>query len=246
MGFLRRNNNAKPDYTALQIQTSTSTLPIPIVWGQNKLAPNLLWYDNFQAVPGSSAARGSAARAARSAAAARRLRATPIAADLIIGLCEGPISRTVRTASAYIWKDLAIYVPLELGLGIYPGDDAAGASGPIWRRSTPTTALAYQGTAYALGRRLQPRRLGLDRQPQFRDLRAFAGTGVNGVDADPALVIYDFLTNAQYGAGLNPASIDATTLFGSGGDAIACRPIAGRWGSPSRRSWPARSRPRAS
>ena len=54
MGFLRRNNNAKPDYTALQIQTSTSTLPIPIVWGRNKISPNLIWYANFQAVPGSS------------------------------------------------------------------------------------------------------------------------------------------------------------------------------------------------
>ena len=31
-------------------------------------------------------------------------------------------------------------------------------------------------------------------------------------------MIYDFLTNAQYGAGFDPASIDATTLFGSGGD----------------------------
>src|SRR5208337_5605970 len=38
------------------------------------------------------------------------------------------------------------------------------------------------------------------------------------IDADPAQVIYDFLTNAQYGAGFDPASIDATTLFGSGGD----------------------------
>ena len=47
----------------------------------------------------------------------------------------------------------------------------------------------------------------------------FAGTGANGIDADPALVINDFLTNAQYGAQFNPASIDATTLFGSGGDA---------------------------
>ena len=54
MGFLRRNNNAKPDYTALQIQTSTSTLPIPIVWGRNKIAPNLIWYENFRAVPGGS------------------------------------------------------------------------------------------------------------------------------------------------------------------------------------------------
>ena len=54
MGFLRRSNNDKPDFTSLQVQTSTSTLPIPIVWGQNKIAPNLVWFANFKAVPGGS------------------------------------------------------------------------------------------------------------------------------------------------------------------------------------------------
>ena len=53
----------------------------------------------------------------------------------------------------------------------------------------------------------------------FEIIGVLAGTGVNGVDADPAQVINDFLTNAQYGAGFDPASIDATTLFGAGGDA---------------------------
>ena len=53
----------------------------------------------------------------------------------------------------------------------------------------------------------------------FEIMGVLAGTGVNGVDADPALVINDFLTNPQYGVGFDPASIDATTLFGAGGDA---------------------------
>ena len=42
---------------------------------------------------------------------------------------------------------------------------------------------------------------------------------MNGVDADPAQVISDFLVNPQYGVGFSGASINATTLFGSGGDA---------------------------
>ncbi len=32
-------------------------------------------------------------------------------------------------------------------------------------------------------------------------------------------MIYDLLTNAQYGAGFNPAAISLATLYGSGGDA---------------------------
>ena len=52
----------------------------------------------------------------------------------------------------------------------------------------------------------------------------FFGTGygpgyATGADADPSLVVSDFLTNPQYGVGFPQASIDATTLFGSGGDA---------------------------
>ena len=49
-------------------------------------------------------------------------------------------------------------------------------------------------------------------------LQATAQT-VNAFDCDPSAVIGDFLTNSQYGVGFPPASIDATTLFGTPGDA---------------------------
>jgi hypothetical protein len=49
---LKRSSAAKPDFTALEIQTSVSTLPIPIVYGRNKIAANVLWYANFRAGPG--------------------------------------------------------------------------------------------------------------------------------------------------------------------------------------------------
>ncbi len=41
--FGRKKTDVKPDYTGLQLQTSVSTLPIPILWGRNKLAGNVLW-----------------------------------------------------------------------------------------------------------------------------------------------------------------------------------------------------------
>ena len=40
-----------PAYTGLQLQTATNTLPIPLVWGMSKLAVNVFFYANFQAVP---------------------------------------------------------------------------------------------------------------------------------------------------------------------------------------------------
>ena len=60
VGFLRhRSNTVKPDYTGLQIQTAVSTLPIPIVWGRNKLAGNVIWYQRFVAVPSYGGGKGA-------------------------------------------------------------------------------------------------------------------------------------------------------------------------------------------
>ncbi|HEY1311464.1 MAG TPA: phage tail protein, partial [Pseudolabrys sp.] len=44
-------------------------------------------------------------------------------------------------------------------------------------------------------------------------------SGCNGVDADPALVIQDFLTNARYGCGFPSSSINTASLLGASGDA---------------------------
>jgi hypothetical protein len=205
VGFLRRNNNAKPDYTALQIQTSTSTMPIPIVWGRNRIAPNLIWYENFRAVSaGSGKGIGGKGGAFGSAAGAADYTYT---ADLIMALCEGPIQGV-----GLIWKDLSIYVALELGLGIFSGSTPQEIW-PYLQAIYPWNALAYQGTAIAWGAGYNLGDSAAVGNHNFEIIGILAGTGVNGTDADPALVIQDFLTNAQYGCGFNPASIDSGSLF---------------------------------
>ena len=83
----------------------------------------------------------------------------------------------------------------------------------------PGEALAYQGTAYVAAANYQLGGAASIGNHNFEIVGVLAGTGVNGIDADPAQVIYDFLTNAQYGAGFDPAAINLTTLYGSGGDA---------------------------
>jgi hypothetical protein len=207
MSFLRRNNNDKPDFTALQIQTSTSTMPIPIVWGQNKIAPNLIWYANFQAVPGGSGKGVGGKGGVFGGGGAAASSSYTYTADLIMALCEGPISGV-----GLIWKDLAIYVPLELGLGIFTGTTPQEVW-PYLAALYPYNALAYQGTAIAWGAGYNLGDSAAVGNHNFEIIGILAGSGVNGVDADPALVIQDFLTNAQYGCGFNPASIDSGSLF---------------------------------
>src|SRR3984957_13349873 len=214
MGFLRGSTKDKPDFTPLPVQTPPSTLPIPIVWGQNKIAPNLVWFANFKAVPGGSG-KGIGGKGGLfgggSAAAGNSYTYT---ADLIMALCEGPLSAKGELANGigFIWKDLSVYVQLELGLGSFPG----ATPQPVWPYLAalyPQNALAYQGTAYlwAGGYNLgDTASIGNHNVEVYGPL---AATGVNGIDADPALVIQDFLTNAQYGCGFDPASIDAGSLF---------------------------------
>jgi hypothetical protein len=210
VSWFRRGHAQKPDFTALEIQTSVSTLPIPIVWGRNKIAANVLWYANFHAAPGGGG-KGSGGKGGLGGGGG----ATTYTyyADLIMGLCEGPINSV-----AWVYKNQSIYTLFSLGLGNYPGSTPQ-TTWPYLAAFYPYNALAYQGTAYVWGASYNLGDAAAIGNHNFEVLGVLYGTGANGQDADPALVIYDFLTNAQYGAGFNAGSINSTTLFGSGGDA---------------------------
>ena len=212
MGWLHRRDNAKPDYTGLELQTSVSILPVPIVWGRNKLAGNVIWYQNFQAHAGGAGAKGAGGKGG-ALGGGGGVTSYTYTADIILALCEGPIG-----GIAIVWKDQSITTYPFLGFTLYPGDTPQ-AVWPYLSVFYADQALAYQGTAYLAAPSYNLGASATLGNHSFEILGVYAGTGANGVDADPALVIYDFLTNAQYGAGLNPASINATSLFGAGGDA---------------------------
>ena len=210
MSWLGRNPNAKPDYTSLEIQTSASTLPIPIVYGQNKLAANVLWFANFRAAPGSGG-KGSGGKGGMFGGSSAADSYTYYA-DLIMGLCEGPIA-----SIGSVYKNQSIYLLRQLGLGNYNGTTPQ-TTWPYLEAIYPYNALAYQGTAYIWGAGYNLGDTASIGNHNFEVSGVLAGSGANGSDADPAQVIYDFLTNAQYGAGFPAASINGTSLFGSGGD----------------------------
>lgn len=196
MSFLKSSSGQAPNYMGLQLQTSVSTLPIPIVWGINKIAPNVLWDANFTAVGGTG--KGGLAQ---------NQKGTQYTVDIVMGLCEGPISNV-----GAIWRDQAAYTLASLDLSLYPGTTPQAA--PSWLSAiNGLTALGYQGTAWmgAPGYQLWGNSSVDAHQVEIVGVLAY--TGANAVDADPSLVIWDFLTNSQYGAGFNPASIDIPSLF---------------------------------
>jgi hypothetical protein len=96
----------------------------------------------------------------------------------------------------------------------------------VWTYLTsayPSQALAYQGTAFvcAPNYNLSDSATLDNHNFEVQGFRCGSGygPGYGAVDADPSQIISDFLINPQYGIGFPSASIDATTLFGSGGDA---------------------------
>ena len=236
---------ATPDYTGLQIQTAVSALPIPIVWGTNKTAPNVIWYANFKAIPVTSGGGGGKGLFGGSNGNTGQY---DYKADVILAICEGPM-----TGIGDVWRGQSTTSLGALGLSLFPGTTpqavwsylstpaATSSIVGILANIQPTlgeaallgqAALAYQGTAYVAAAQYDlSDSATLDNhnfevlgfrwatgygQTPYTDV---PGTTAIFVDADPALVVSDFLTASQYGVGFPAASIDATSLFGSGGDA---------------------------
>ncbi len=201
-----RSKNAKPDFTSLQIQTSTSTLPIPIIWGSNKVSPNVIWYSNFRTqTSGGGGGKGGMFGGGAST--------NSYTADLIMALGEGPID-----GIGYIWRDQSTYTLADLGLSLFNGATPQSSWGYLIAADA-NEALSYQGTAYVAAASYQLGDAASVGNHNFEVFGIDSGSGTNGIDADPAYVIFDFLTNPQYGAGFAPASINAGSLFGVSGDA---------------------------
>src|SRR5580692_4733788 len=213
--FRSANKNAAvtPDYTGLQIQTAVNALPIPIVWGESKVAPNVIWYNNFHSYPERSGSGGKGGIFSSGSSTS----GYTYTAAMIMALAEGPIAGINQ-----IWRDQSVYTLSQLGLSLFDG--ATPQSEWSYLASAyPSQALAYQGTAYVCASNYNLSDSATLDNHNF-EVQGFRyssgyGPGYSAVDADPSLVVSDFLTNPQYGVGFPAGSIDATTLFGSGGDA---------------------------
>jgi hypothetical protein len=220
-GLFSTSTPQQPDYTGLQVQTAAAILPIPLCFGLCKNAPNIIWYNGFRQSGGAKGAKGGIFTPNTN---------TPTyQADLIMGLCEGPI-----TGIAQIWKGMQLYDLSDLNSegtgGTKSGNEMVGPAVSLFTGTSPQTpwsyltsaypsqALGYQGTAYIAapsyyltsGATLDPH--------NFEIQGILYGSGFNGLDADPAQLFTQFITNAQWGAAPG-LSLDTASISGSSGDA---------------------------
>lgn len=216
MSFLRSAGSspvATPQFTGLQIQTSSSALPIPILYGTTRVAPNIIWANKFQAVAQYSQPTGGKG-GLFSPSSGPQLTGYDYTTAIMMGLCEGPIANLVTAFNGQSTSD-----PADINVSFVSGTTPQVPWN--WLATNyPGQALGYGGTALAVSSYFDLGSSAAIGSLSFEVAGRLIGSGtVDAKDADPASIIYDFLTSAQYGVGFPAASIDATTLFGSNGDA---------------------------
>jgi len=208
MSFLRVKGTPQasvPLYTGLQIQTSSGAVPISIVYGVNKTSFNLVWTGGFGAQPQFTKTGGKGG-------GGKTLSGYDYHAAFILGLCEGPIAGV-----GTVWNGQSTGELANLGLSLFDGTTPQNVWG-LLTANFQSEALPYGGLAYIaapwfdLGSSASLPSLNFE----IHGVLSMSGV-VNSYDADPALVVQDFLINSQYGIGFPAASIDATTLVGSSG-----------------------------
>lgn len=212
--FGGKGKKQKPQFTGLAVQTSTGSVPIALCYGENRLAPNIIWQGDFQSHKHKQkAGKGGPKQVSYTYSASFQL-----------GLCWGPISSVTTT-----WKDQekkSSYT--AYGFSLQVGTNPQAPWGYMTSKH-PTQALGYPDIAvlsvanYDLG---QTNTFG---QHSFQTQALLYNTGVTTGDADPALVIDDFLSNDVHGLGMdlsvfsNLMSTGAATTTGDNAYQTYCR-----------------------
>ncbi len=196
-------NNPTPPETALRVQSSMQGGARPIVWGQARLAPNLIWYNGFLATAIiHDAAAGGGKGGLFGGAEQQATVSYTYSVSVAFGICEGPIESLEQC-----WQSKSIGTAAGFGFTTFVGDYAQSPWGYL-SVSYPDEALAYRGLAYAA-----EANLGLGSTPTLPnysyEVRSVFNDAIAGLpDADPRDVAIDFLTNAYYGVGFPTARVD--------------------------------------
>lgn len=209
MGILGGGSQASQitTYSGLQVQTTSACTPITLAWGLIAFTPNVIWYNDFQQHNAGSKSGG------KGGLLSGGQQSYTYTCSIMMALCEGPIA-----GLGQIWQDSSTTtVSLSsLNLSLINGETPQA----VWEYLTanyPAQALGYNGVAYVCGANYNLGSSASVGNNLFEVQANLYRSGCNGVDADPALVIQDFLTNPQYGVGFPAGSINSSALLGGSG-----------------------------
>jgi len=184
-------NKVKPQFTGLSVQTSTGAVPIPLWYGKNRGAPNIIWQDDFQSHKQKQTGKGGGGKGVDS---------YTYSASFILGLCWGEINNITK-----VWKDQSTEADFSsLGFSLFKGTNPQAPWGYL-TSAHPTAALGYPNIAYLATQNYDLGQSNSFPQHSFEAEALLYNTGVGGTvpDADPALLIQDYLANPIHGVGFD-------------------------------------------
>jgi hypothetical protein len=203
----QKRSKVKPQFTGLAPQTSTTTVPVPVGFGLNRGAPNIMWQGDF-------ATHAQKTQTGKGGGGSSTTSYT-YSGSFILGLGWGPVPGIRQ-----VWKDQSNFTDYAaLGFTLIPGTVPQAPWGYL-SASHPDQALGYPGTAqlavanYDLGQSNALPQHSFEIQWPLIDT-APGGKG----DADPAQCVDTVLNSPLFGALLGQPALPVEALFTTGTDA---------------------------
>ena len=222
-----------PEFTGLQVNTAVQVLPIPIIYGAPRVNINLIYYNGFAATKVKTGGKGILTGGKGSFS-------IEYFATLLMAVGEGILGETM-----VIYQDSGVFIPSDYptnGAAFFNG--SPNQAPWFYITSTwPSDARPYKDTAYyafynaQLDSSATVPQIDLVLQGHYygtsplnnstliittgeydsngNPLSYIGAIPIGCCDADPALVVWDFLTNPTYGAGFPQEWIDSSSLFTS-------------------------------
>lgn len=132
-------DTSAPVIAGFRVQTSAYARPIPRIFGKSRVSANLMWYDDFTAIPHTTT-QSSGGKGGGGVEQTNTTYTYTAAALLLLGC--GPVSAVTK-----VWRDKEQTTLAALGLSFYSGS-ASQTPFPHLSSNHPGQALAYRGLAY--------------------------------------------------------------------------------------------------
>ncbi len=215
MGGSTTISSSETRIEALNIQSSAYGVTVPLVYGSNRIAGNMVWYGDFKATPHTT----STSSGGKGGGGVTQNNTTyTYSASTLMALCEGPI-----TAVPQIWKDKQLFADIpagaaaitQLGMSLASGTDGQAT----WAYLTTFTpagglvgaqALGYSGLAYVYAQDYQLGNGASVVNHSFEIQGKLFGGVAGRLDSNTALAATDVLTNTRYGASFPAGRLVAT------------------------------------
>lgn len=210
-------SQSAPAISSLLLQTSCWGRPVPLVYGQSRVAPNLIWYGDFTSIATTTSSGGKGGGGGQTSTT------YTYTVAVILGLSYGPI-----TAITKVWAGKKQVTLGSLNLTAALG--TAGQAAPSFMTTNhPSQALGYSLLAYVSTPTYQ---LGSNASLPNHTFEVqgllYNSTGVVGIpDAAPDQVLNDLLYDANHGAGFTSGLLASLTQMQT-----YCRAL-GIWISPA-------------